>query len=186
MSRRAQENVVAGLLLCFFIGCIVMSLDFGPNAKLVPLPIASLGLLLVVLQILWQNVAGRRELHIDLFESLTLPVAERVTANGAASSESSPTMPDHTPTQENQTDQGSREWRAFGFVALFIVLIVLLGPVLAVFLFSGAYLLLSKHCAPWKALVMAAGFTAGVYLLFVIGLQLQLYHGILEPLIAAL
>jgi hypothetical protein len=74
-----------------------------------------------------------------------------------------------------------RELVAFGFVGLFVGLIVALGPVPAVFLFCAGFLAISKHYAPWKAVALAGAFAVTVYLLFVIGLELQLYHGLLEP-----
>jgi hypothetical protein len=180
MSRRTQENIVVGLLVFFLIGYIVLTLDFGPNARLVPLPIAILGLLLVLVQLLLQNLGDGRELHIDLFESLTSTIAQSEPApesEAIATSEGNETAGAHA-------DEGRRELWAFGFVAAFIGLIVLLGPVSAVFLFSVGYFLFSRHYPPWRAIAVGAGFTVGVYLLFVVGLQLQLYHGILEPLFA--
>jgi hypothetical protein len=64
-----------------------------------------------------------------------------------------------------------------------VALIVALGPVPAVFLFSAGFLAVSKHYPLWKAVASAAAFAITVYLLFVVGLELQLYHGLLEPLV---
>ncbi|MCY3731852.1 MAG: hypothetical protein OXF98_10970, partial [Rhodospirillaceae bacterium] len=49
MSRRLQENIVAGVLLAAFVGYLLMTLGFGPNARLVPVPIAALGTALLVI-----------------------------------------------------------------------------------------------------------------------------------------
>jgi len=142
MSRRVQENIVAGLLLCIFAGYMIMCLGFGPNARLVPLPMAIFGFLLVVAQIVRQNLGS------------------------------------------TDTEQDSRrELMAFGGVAIFVCLIALLGPIVAVFLFASGYLFLSRHAGIGKAVAVASVFTLTLYLLFVVGLQLQLYHGILKPLI---
>jgi len=142
MSRRVQENIVAGLLLCIFVGYIIMCLGFGPNARLVPLPMAIFGFILVAAQIIRQNLGS------------------------------------------TDAGQGSRrELWAFGGVAIFVCLIALLGPIVAVFLFASIYLVLSRHAGIGKAVVIAGVFTTTLYLLFVVGLQLQLYHGILNPLI---
>ena len=47
MSRRAQENIVAAvLLLGFFGGDRRLSLGYGPRARLVPLPVAMFGIVL--------------------------------------------------------------------------------------------------------------------------------------------
>ena len=37
MSRRTQENLIALAFLAVFIGVIVMSLDYGPRARMIPL-----------------------------------------------------------------------------------------------------------------------------------------------------
>jgi hypothetical protein len=142
MTRRVQENIVAGLLLCLFAGYIIMCLGFGPNARLVPLPMAIFGFVLVAAQIIRQNLGS------------------------------------------TDTAQGSRrELWAFGGVAIFVCLIALLGPIAAIFLFASGYFFLSRHAGVGKAVAVAGVFTITLYLLFVVGLQLQLYHGILRPLI---
>ena len=51
MSRRTQENIMAGAILCVFIGVIVMSLDYGPRARMIPLPLATFGVILIVIQL---------------------------------------------------------------------------------------------------------------------------------------
>ena len=65
MSRRVQENIVAGVLLAVFVGYLLMTLTFGPNARLVPLPIAALGTALLIIQLVRQNLHGAKELHVE-------------------------------------------------------------------------------------------------------------------------
>ena len=55
MGRSTQENIFVGILFCLFVGYVLMSLDFGPNARLVPLPISIIGLILVVTQLVRQS-----------------------------------------------------------------------------------------------------------------------------------
>ena len=153
MSTRAQENLIAGALLIFFGGYSLVCLGFGPNARLVPLPMAIVGFLLVVGHLLNVNLRPAQVNDDDNDRD--------VTASGT---------------------RGSRELQAFGGAVALILLIVVLGPVVAVFLFSCGYLLLTRHATPGRALVAGSLFTAIIYLLFVVGLQLQLYHGILEPI----
>ena len=171
MSPRTQENIVAGVLLVFFAGYLSITLSFGPNARLVPMPMAVLGIVLVVIQLVRQNLRDAKELHVDLFASLTGRVQQE-----ASTEEPEPTIP--------PGEQFRRELRAGLFVTVFAGLIVLLGPLIAVFLFSTAFLALTRHFEPARALVVGLAFTAALYVLFVFGLQLQLYHGILEPLFA--
>lgn len=169
MSRRLQENLIAGALLCVFLGAIAMSLDYGPRARMIPLPLAIFGAILIMVQIVWQNLHSTDELQVDLFQALTHK-AEKVAA-------------------EEHRDEAPRgaAWRkelaALGIVATLVALIVLVGPIPAVFLFTGAYFLLSRHYSWFRGLVYTAAFTAVIYLLFVVALQIQLYHGILAPLV---
>ena len=169
MSRRAQENIVAGLLLCIFAGYMMMCLGFGPNARLVPLPMSLLGFILVATQLVRQNLGSPADrLPSELLHGPGL------TGESAVEQAATPA----TDTKE----RSQRELWAFGCVASFVALIALLGPIVAVFLFAGGYLFLSRHSGFGKAIAVASLFTILLYLLFVVGLQLQLYHGILEPL----
>ena len=70
MSRRTQENIMAGAILCVFIGVIVMSLDYGPRARMIPLPLATFGVILIVIQLVWQNLRSTDELQMDMLQTL--------------------------------------------------------------------------------------------------------------------
>ena len=170
MSRRAQENLVAAVILCVFIAVIAMSLEYGPRARMIPLPLAIFGIILIVLQMIWQNLRAGDDLHMDLLQTLTRRAEQAGTAaagEGGAKSRSS----------------WRREMTALGIVAALVGLILLVGPIPAVFLFTGAYFMLSRHYSWPKGLVYTVVFTGVVYLLFVIALEVQLYHGMLEPLV---
>ena len=75
------------------------------------------------------------------------------------------------------------ELRAFGIIALLIVLILVTGIIPAVFLFTGGYFVLTRHYSWLMGLVYTSVFTASVYVLFVFALQIQPYHGMAAPLI---
>jgi hypothetical protein len=154
MSRRTQENIFAAIMLCLFGGYIAIAAGFGPNARLVPLPVAIIGFVCLLAQVLRQNLRTESE-----------------------------TPSTQTTAETEARGPGGSELMALGFVAAFVVLIVAIGPVPAVFLFCAAYLATSRHYPVWKALSVAAAFAIAVYLLFVVGLELQLYHGVLEPLV---
>lgn len=177
MSRRAQENVLSGLVACIFVGYVIIAAGFGPNARLVPLPIAGIGLLCLLIQIVRQNRKGG--LEKNTFGPLSLLIGDR--APEPQRERETETVTESRVETAMPTDV--RELKAFGFVGLFVALIVALGPVPAVFLFCAAYLAVSKHYPAWKAIASAAAFAVTVYLLFVVGLELQLYHGLLEPII---
>lgn len=173
MNRRAQENVLTAVIAALFVGYLIVALGFGPNARLVPLPIAGIGLLCLVIQIVRQNREGG--LEKNAFGPLDLLVKRRTSEPEPEPQAGSAPIPAGRSV--------ARELEAFGFVGLFVALILALGPVPAVFLFSAGFLALSKHYSLLKAVASAAAFALIVYLLFAVGLELQLYHGLLEPLV---
>lgn len=182
MSRRTQENLLAAALLCFFIGILVLSLEYGPRARLVPVPISVLAMILLVAQIVWQNLRPADELHVDMLEFLT-----RRGIKPGGSDDNDPDSADEAASGEEVTADGlsgfGREVFAFGKVTMFVGLFLLLGPFPAAFLFTFAYFSLSRHYHWARALVNTTIFIVIVYLLFVEVLDIQLYHGLLEPLV---
>lgn len=166
MSRRAQENIVAVLLLVFFSGVLWLCQDFGPRARMIPFPLAIFGIVLTVIQLLWQNLRSTDELQMDMIT--VEPVA------GATE-----------PVEEKPRKKVT--WRqealALGIVGVIVALIFTVGIIPAVFLFTGGYFFLSREYS-WKAsLLYTAILTVSVYLLFEVALQVQPYHGLLAPLV---
>ena len=182
MKRLTQENILAVALLCFFVGILVLSLDYSPRARLVPVPISVLGIILLGAQLVWQNLRSPDELHVDMLEFLTrrgINPVEGEEADDAPSADNAP----ETPAVPDDLSVFSREVFAFGKVLAFVGLFLLLGPFPSVFIFTFAYLSLSRHYHWAKALVVTVIFVVIVYVLFVEVLDIQLYHGVLEPLV---
>lgn len=171
LTRRTQENMVCAVLLVVFGGVVWLAQDFGPRARMIPLPLAIGGIVLTVIQMLWQNLRSTDELQMDL-----ISVAERRAAEG-----------DPAPVAQQKRDDARSAWhrelRAYGIVAALIGLVLAIGIIPAVFVFTAAYFLMT-HLYSWRAgLVYTSLFTALVYLLFIAALQIQPYHGLLEPLV---
>ena len=165
MSRRAQENLICGMLLVFFGGVIWLCQDFGPRARMVPYPLAIFGIVLTVLQIFWHNLCSTDELQMDMIN--VQPVG------GLAGP---------APVQPGRKTSLRDELGALGIVGALIGLIFLVGIMPAVFLFTGGYFMLSGQYS-WRAsLIYTAILTASVYFLFSVALQVQPYHGLLAPL----
>lgn len=168
MSRRVQENVICAALIALFVGVIWLSQDFGPRARMIPLPLAVFGIILTLIQIAWQNLRSTDELQIDM-----------ITVDPLAA----------TLEAEAEKSEGPRKrvtWRdevgAFGIVAALLALLFTLGILPAVFLFTGGYFALTREYS-WRAsLIYTSILTVAVYLLFVVALQIQPYHGLLAPL----
>ncbi len=180
MSRRTQENLMALAILVVFIGVIVMALGFGPRARMVPLPVATFGLVLLLIQIIWQNLRSSEELQVDLLDVLT-----KRAEDGGAEGKTGGSAGGKTEPREGRPPW-VREAGAFGIVAVLLGLVLLLGPMPAIFVFTGGYFLVSRHYSWLKGFIYTAAFTAAVYLLFVVALDVQLYHGVLEPLVERL
>jgi len=166
MSRRAQDNLVAAVLLALFAGVIWLCQDFGPRARMIPLPLAIFGLILTAIQIVWQNVGSTDELRMDMIE---------VPAPDSAGAQSGPVAATRPAAQRGASWR--EEARALGIVAVLLALVLLLGPILAVFLFT-------RHYSLRAGVIYTAVFTAATYLLFFVALEIQPYHGILAPLFA--
>jgi hypothetical protein len=118
MSRRAHENIVAGCVLAFFLAIIVLSFDYSPRARFVPMPVAVLGVILVTIQLVWQNLRSPDELHVDVLELLTGHARNADGDGGGAKAAA------------RDADPGARKQLiAFGMVALLLAGFLLLGPI---------------------------------------------------------
>ncbi len=171
ISRRIQENAILITLILALIGIIVMSFDYGPRARLVPIPVAVFGLVLAIVQLVWQNMRSAEELQVDLLEVLTkrksvpIPGAEK---KAAVAPESDPA-------------KWRREVTAYGMVLLFLAMTWAIGPMPSIFLFTLGYFVVSRQYSWWRGFLYTVIFTAVVYAVFVYTLEIQLYHGYLEP-----
>jgi Tripartite tricarboxylate transporter TctB family len=177
MSRKLQENLIIGLIIAVLAGVIYVSLGYGPRARMVPIPVAGFGLVLAIVQLIWQNLRSTEELHVDLLEVLT---KRSEVGQGAGA----PTEPS---AAAGATEAPRRLWpkelAALTLVLGFLGLVLLIGPIPSIFIFTGGYFLVSRHYTWPKALGYTAIFTITVYLLFVVALEIQLYHGAIEPLV---
>ncbi len=173
MTRRVQENLVAGVLLAIFIMVIVLSLDYSPRSRLVPLPMAILGAILVTVQLVWQNLRSVDELQVDVLEFLT----------GHARTERSAPGGDQAGPVGDGTESPTtmKNVIAFAMVAALLAAFMLLGPIPAIFLFTAGYLILTGHSSWPKGLAYGAAFTAIIVVVFGYILKIPLDRSILLP-----
>lgn len=164
INRRVQENLVSVFLLAVFTGVILLCQDFGPRARMIPLPLAIFGIVLTLIQMAWYNLGSTEELQMDMIA---------VQVPGAAD-DAPEALAGKTPRQ--------REVAAYGMVGALMALIFMVGAMPAAFLFATAYFGLTGYCSWWRSLGYAAILTASMYLLFVVALEIQPYHGLLAPL----
>jgi hypothetical protein len=177
VTRLQQDNIVAAVLLLVFAGVVWLCQDFGPRARLIPLPLAIFGIVLTLIQLLWQNLRSTEELQMDLLAVPELP-APAAAADGRHSLDAPAAALPGT-----RAASWRAELRAFGIVAILIVLILVSGIIPAVFLFTGGYFVLTRQYSWLMGLVYTSAFTASVYVLFVFALQIQPYHGLAAPLV---
>jgi hypothetical protein len=169
MSRRAQENIIAVLLLALFGGVIWLCQDFGPRARMIPLPLAIFGIILTVIQLIWQNLRSTDELRVQMIAVRTMEQVRAATTTGAG-------------VHADERPSWRKEAGAYGIVAVLLGSIVVLGLLPAVFLFTGGYLLATRFCSWLAALIYTVIFTVTVYLLFFVALQIHPYYGLLATL----
>jgi hypothetical protein len=166
MSRHAQENLVSVLLIGLFALVLYLCQDFGPRARLIPLPLAIFGIFLVVLQLVQHNL-GRDD----------GPQAELIHVDASAITASAEGQPRTERTEEQLGRWG--EAGAYLIVALLVAMIFTAGIFPTVFIFTAGYLILTRYCTPVRGLSYSAALTLSVYLLFVVALEMQPYHGLL-------
>jgi hypothetical protein len=173
MTRRTQDNLVAAALLVVFGGVVWLCQDFGPRARMIPLPLAIFGIVLTILQIVWQNVRSTDELKMDLI------AVDEDALGGAPEESAQPAKP--PPGSRDAT--WALELRAFGIVALLLVLFLVIGIIPAVFVFTFGYFVLARQYSWLMSFLYTAAFTLCVYVLFFAALQIEPYYGLLAPLI---
>jgi hypothetical protein len=166
MSRHAQENLVSALLIGLFGLVLYLCQDYGPRARLIPLPLASFGIFLVVVQIIQHNFGREDEKAAELIHVDTSVLT--------ASAEGQP----RTERTEEQLGKWG-EAGAYLIVALLVGMIFTVGIFPTVFVFTAAYLILTRYCTAVRGLTYSAVLTLSVYLLFVVALEMQPYHGLL-------
>ncbi len=164
MSRRVQENLISVFLLMVFAGVILLCQDFGPRARMIPLPLAVFGIVLTLIQMAWYNLGSTDELQMDMI-SVQVPGA-----------------PDDAPEAPAKKTSQRREAAAYGMVGALVALIFIVGAMPAAFLFAAGYFSWTGYCTWRWSLVYAAMLTVSMYLLFVVALEIQPYHGLLTPL----
>ena len=165
MSRRVQENVVACLLLAVFVVAIVLASGFSPRARVVPLPIAVIGAVMMLVQLFVQNFLASGNMKMDALEFLT----------GRAKSEVVES-PSGGAAGHAESERWWRELIALGLVSLLTLMVIFVGPLESVFLFIAGYLGIKRQYSwPWS-IACAAIFALGVYVLFELVLGVPVMH----------
>jgi hypothetical protein len=137
----------------------------------VPLPVCIFGIILAIAQLVWQNLRSAEELRVNFLD---------VFGRGSSSAA---TQPSAEVALEAEAPR-KPELSAFAIVALLLGLVVVIGPLPAVFLFTAGYLALTRHCSLARAIVYAAICAVVLYGLFGYVLGVQLNRGLLSGFIS--
>ena len=180
MSRRTQENIVGVIVLAVFVVMLYLTFGYSSRARLVPLPVCILGILLAVAQLLWQNLRPADELRVNILDvvgrgTISTPVV-------GLQSGSPPAQPQGTEAGGERKPAG--ELSAFGIIAILLALVLIVGPLPSVFLFTAGYLALTRHCSLARAILYAFLCAAILYGLFGFALGVQLNRGLLSGFIS--
>ena len=179
MTRRAQENLVAVLILGIFVAAIIASMGYGPRARLVPIPIAAIGAILIIGQLVVQNLRSEKALEIDLLEFISRRATGDHDDVGAPAGVGAGTTPPDSAGAERRLTW-RRELAALGVVVLIVALFFLIGPLPAMFLFTAGYFALSRHYSLLRSVLYAFGYTAAVYALFYLWLGVDMRQGVFD------
>jgi len=177
VSRRTQENIVAGVFLAVFLALLFMTVGYSSRARLVPLPIAVLGVCFAVAQLLWQNFRAADALNIN---ALDLIMKRDVIAKAPIDRQA-------VQADEAQPQAAGRfrsEPWAFGMVALLLALVFVVGPLPAVLVFTAGYLAITKHSSLVRAVFYAFACAAVLYGLFGYTLGVPLNRGLISGVLA--
>jgi hypothetical protein len=169
MTRRVQENIIAVVLFAIFVAAIIASTNYGPRARLVPIPIAALGAILTIVQLIFQNFRTNTQLQVDFLEMLTSKVEAR---DGGAAPERADIKKRIGSVFEGAAF-GLKDLAAMGIVALLVALMLVFGPYAAAFAFAAGYFIAARQYPILKALTYALGFSILLYLMFAIVLQVE-------------
>lgn len=166
MSRRLQDNIVALVILGIFVAALIASFDYGPRARLVPVPLAVIGIVLILAQLIVQNARTGRDLHVGLFD-------------GIAGGTPQPTGASASPSADNRR-RTLRELLGLLIVVGLLGLFVVVGPMPAIFVFVLGYILATRQLTVLGALLTATLFTAAAYGVFGLVLGVRLDRGLID------
>jgi hypothetical protein len=166
MTRRLQENILVAVLIAVLVAVIWESFNFGPRARMVPVPIATIGILLLLFQLYWQNSRPADDLNIDVFEFLTgrkEDTVEDLVASGKTKSRTDPAT------------LRRREWIGLVMVVLLIIACLLVGPIPSAIVFSLIYFRAFAHYSWRNTVLVTVALVGSVWVLFgeLLGVQLD-------------
>lgn len=168
--RRRGSFAFSVFLLAIPVYFIVKALEYSPQARVVPLVIAVPTLALQLLVILGHQFPRLlRGFDVDIVAMARRGNPLSLDPAAAAASEA---RPGHR--EELRGIMAMTGWMVACFVGLSLV-----GFLPTLFGFVSLFLLLSGKTRWWAALLAGAGFSAAIWVVFVKGMRLTLFEGVL-------
>ena len=168
------ETIFNFILVVFFAVIFGISLTYNPKARLIPLLVSGISLIMSILLFLGNLLKKEKKASLSGEDALLKSIMEKVEV-------------EEIPAEKEKKDLPSREKRRRLYEALFwvfgfVILIYLLGFLVAIPLFTVIFMRTKKE--GWLlSLSCAAGLTALVYFAFVKLTEGDLHRGILFQII---
>ncbi len=158
----------------FFAGIIFISFGYHYKARLIPL-VVTIPCLIFALYRFYVELRGEEEEGLTQEDLLLQGIKDKVAG----------TSDGYKQKDKEKLSKAEKRRRFFDillWIAIFLVLIFTAGFLIAIPVFTLAYMRIKKES--WLLSTLSSiGLTAGVYLAFVIGTESYLYEGLLIPLI---
>lgn len=173
MTPRAEENLLLGLVLAVLAGFWAVSLTYDGSTRLGPLVIASVSILVVLVQLAVSNLdlnlrsVSARELFAPRPEELPEAAARKARESRQA---------------RPQAASGRRELLGFGLVAGFLAAILVVGLLAAIFCLLAGYLYFAGR-SRWYSALGAGAIGAGIVFVAYHALSFGPYPGLLGGLL---
>ena len=158
----------------FFAGIIYVSFGYTYKARLIPL-VVCIPCLIFALYRFYVELKAKEEQGGITTEDLLLQGIKNVVGG---------TSEGYKQKDKEKLDKAERRRRFFDilmWIAVFLVLIFAVGFIIAIPVFTLAYMRIKQES--WLVSTLSSiGLTVGVYVSFVIGTESDLYEGLLLPL----
>lgn len=163
MKQSTQELIMSILFILVCSAFLFASFQYGPRARLVPVPVAAVSIILVLLDLFFERVLKRR-MAVN---------ADEIFVKAKPSGDS-------RETGQTMRQGGQPEWAALVIVAVMLLLVVLFGIVGGLFLFVFGFFKFVNKTGVFKSAVWGVGVTAAVYVVFGLALKVVFYKGVLS------
>jgi hypothetical protein len=175
-KARTLDNIAVGVVLAIFLLAITLSFGYGFRARLVPIVVASFGVIVLVAQLVLQNLKSGASLDINVLELISRGAAEEVEPVAGA-----PGAKVRTPDADGALGRKwVRELLGIGLVVVFLGVFIVIGPLPAIFLFMAGYLATSRYAGVLRALAYAAATVLAIHLVFTVWLGVDLDIGLVQ------